>query len=162
MVNRCPAEQGASGHGRAEQARMLQSIAAMTYDIAQTWGGYAPHAICLLYDPAIIAIEVVTNLGIALAYFVIPFALWRFLRRAEMLPFRSVGVMFLVFILACGTSHLTRVLTLFLGGWAYWLDAAVCTVTVVASLGTALGLIRHGPRIANLTGRLLAEPRAGT
>ncbi len=138
---------------------MLQSIADITYRIAQDFGGYAPHAICLLYDPAIIAIEVVTNLGIALAYFVIPFALWRFLRRAEMLPFRSVGIMFLVFIFACGTSHVTRVLMLFLGGWAYWLDAAVCTVTVIASLGTAIGLLRHGPRIAALTGRLLAELR---
>jgi hypothetical protein len=76
-----------------------------------------------------------------------------------MLPFRSVGLMFLVFIFACGTSHVTRVLTLFLGGWAYWLDAAVCTVTVIASLGTAIGLLRHGPRIAALTGRLLAEQR---
>jgi hypothetical protein len=138
---------------------MLQSITDLTYVIAQNWGGYAPHAICLLYDPAIIAIEAVTNLGIAAAYFAIPFALWRFLRRAEALPFRSVGIMFLVFILACGTSHVTRVLTLFLGGWTYWLDAAVCTVTVIASLGTALGLLRHGPRIAGLTARLVADPR---
>jgi hypothetical protein len=138
---------------------MLQAIATLTYDIAQSFGGYAPHAICLLYDPAIIAVQVVTNLGIAAAYFMIPFAIWRFLRRTEMLPFRSVAVMFLVFILACGASHVTRVLTLFVGGWAYWVDAAVCTVTVIASLGTALGLVRHGPRIVALTGRLLAEQR---
>ena len=137
---------------------MLQTIADMTYDVVQSWGGYAPHAICLLQDPAIIATAVVTNLGVAAAYFMIPFALWRFLRRFETLPFRSVFIMFVVFIFACGASHVTKVATLFIGGWAYWLDAAVCTVTLIASLGTAIGLVRHGPRIAGLTGRLIARP----
>ena len=138
---------------------MLNGISTLTYDIAQAWGGYAPHAICLLYDPAILAVEVVTNLGIALAYFLIPFALWRFLRGVDTLPFRSVLVMFVIFIFACGASHLTHILTLFIGGWAYWADAAVRTLTLIASLGTAIGLIRHGPRIAGITGRLLAAAR---
>jgi hypothetical protein len=138
---------------------MLDAVSRATYAVVQGWGGYAPHAVCLLNDPAIIAAEVVTNLGIALAYYMIPFALWRFLREAPMLPFRSVAAMFLVFILACGTSHLTRVATLFFGGWTYWLDVAVCGVTLVASLGTAIGLMRHGPAIVTLTGRLLAQPR---
>jgi hypothetical protein len=138
---------------------MLNGISDLTYAITQHWGGYQPHAVCLLEDPAIIAAEVLTNLGVALAYYTIPLVLWRFVRRFPTLPFRSVAVMFLVFILACGTSHLTRVLTLFIGGWAYWLDAAVCSVTVVASLATALGLLRHGPQIAVLTGRWLAVSR---
>jgi len=137
---------------------MLQTIADVTYDVVQSWGGYAPHAICLLQDPAIIATVVITNLGVAVAYFMIPFALWRFLRGFDALPFRSVIVMFVVFILACGTSHVTKVMTLFIGGWSYWLDAAVCTVTLIASLGTAIGLVRHGSRIATLAGRLFARP----
>ncbi|WP_376098873.1 hypothetical protein ACE7GA_09680 [Roseomonas sp. CCTCC AB2023176] len=137
---------------------MLQTVADLTYDLVQNWGGYAPHAVCLLQDPAIIATTVLANLGVALAYFAIPFALWRFLRHAEALPFRSVGVMFVIFILACGTSHITKVMTLFVGGWAYWLDAGVCIVTMIASLGTAIGLVRHGRRIAALAGRLLMQP----
>ena len=139
---------------------MLDFISRLTYDIVQGHAGYAPHAVCLLEDPAIIAVEVVTNLAVALAYFLIPVALWRLVRHAPALPFRSVVVMFLVFILACGTSHLTRVATLFLGGWTYWLDAAVCTVTAVASLGTAIGLARHGRSIAALAARRLAQPGA--
>ena len=138
---------------------MLQAIADLTYDIVQNWGSYAPHAVCLLNDPAIIAIEVVTNLGIALAYYMIPFAIWRFLRRMDALPFRSVLFMFVIFIFACGTTHITRVLTLFIGGWAYWLDAAVCGLTLIASLGTALGLVRHGPQIISLGSRMLAQTR---
>jgi hypothetical protein len=138
---------------------MLDLVSRATYAAVQDWGGYAPHAVCLLNDPAIIAWEVVANLGIALAYYMIPVALWRFLRGVSVLPFRSVWVMFVVFILACGTSHLTRVATLFVGGWTYWLDVAVCAVTLIASLGTAVGLVRHGPEILSLSGRLLAQPR---
>lgn len=133
---------------------MLEAISQAAYHVAQNWAGYHPHAVCLLEDPAIIAAEVITNLGVALAYYMIPFALWRF----ETLPFRSVAIMFVIFIFACGTSHVTRVMSLFLGGWTYWLDVAVCLVTLVASLGTAIGLVRHGPRIVLLTGRLLAQP----
>ena len=136
---------------------MLEAISEATHGIVQGWAGYHPHAVCLLEDPAIIAAEVISNLGIALAYYMIPFALWRFARRFEALPFRSVATMFVIFILACGTSHVTRVMSLFLGGWTYWLDAAVCAVTLVASLGTAIGLVRHGPRIVALTGRLVAQ-----
>jgi hypothetical protein len=135
---------------------MLETISSTTYAIVQNWAGYQPHAICLLDDPAIITMEVVVNVGIALAYYMIPFVLWRFVQKVSVLPFRSVTVMFLIFIFACGTSHLTRVLNLFLGGWTYWLDVVVCGITLVASLGTALGLVRHGPRIVALTGRLLA------
>jgi len=138
---------------------LLDRVSDLVYWIVQNWGSYQPHAVCLLYDPGIIVAEVVTNLGVAIAYYVIPFVLWRFLRRLPALPYRSVGLMFLVFILACGTSHLTRVLTLFVGGWTYWLDAAVCAITLVASLGTALGLIRHGPHIASTFGRFFAAAR---
>lgn len=137
---------------------MLDAVSRLSYDIIQEWGGYAPHAVCLLQDPAIIAIEVLSNLAIAGAYFLIPVALWRFLRHVPDLPFRSVAVMFVVFILACGTSHLTRIATLFLGGGTYWLDAAVCTVTAVASLGTAIGLARHGPEIMRLAAQRLLKP----
>jgi hypothetical protein len=140
---------------------MLEAAVRSAATIAGAWSGYHPHAVCLLEDPAIIAAEVVSNAGIALAYFMIPAALWRFARHLRGdLPFRSVWIMFMLFILACGTSHLTRILTLFVGGWAYWLDATVCAVTLVASLGTAVGLARHGPRIASLAGRILLPAAA--
>ena len=140
--------------------RMFDAISRLTYDIVQGYGGggYAPHAVCLLQDPAIIAVQVLTNLAIAIAYFMIPFSLARFVRLMPALPFRSVVVMFLVFIMACGTSHITHVMTLFFGGWAYWLDGAVAAVTAVASLATAFGLIRHGPTIVTLMAHRLAQP----
>ncbi|WP_419899063.1 hypothetical protein [Roseomonas sp. USHLN139] len=136
---------------------MLDRVADAAYALAQYGGAMPPHAVCLLQDPALLALTAVTHLGVALAYFAIPLCLARLLRQTALLPFRSVLVMFVLFILACGASHLTKVLTLFVGGWAYWLDAAACSVTLIASLATALGLLRHGSEIAGLAGRLLAR-----
>jgi hypothetical protein len=130
----------------------MDAIRDLTHIIVQDWGVYPE-------DPAIIAAQIITNLGIAIAFFMIPVALWRFTRRFEALPFRSVWIMFVIFILACGTSYLTRVASLFLGGWVHWVDVAVCAAALVASLGTAIGLVRHGPRIAMLSGRLLQQQR---
>jgi hypothetical protein len=144
---------------RPNHLAMLDAVSNGTYQVVQHWAGYQPLAVCLPQHPVIFAAEVLTNAGIALAYFMIPFALWRFLRNFPTLPFRSVWVMFVILILACGTSHLSRVLNLFLGGWTYWLDVVVCGVTLVASLGTAIGLLRHGRRIVLLTHDLLAVQR---
>ena len=139
---------------------VLNAISNAVYYVVQNWSDYQPHAVCLLEEPAIIAAYVISNLGVALAYYMIPLLMWRLAGRYPVIPFRSVIAMFVVFILACGTTHVTKVLTLFIGGWTYWLDVVVCGVTMVASLGTAIGLLRHGPRIAALTGRLLARPDA--
>lgn len=138
---------------------MLDQISLRGYEWLQG-GTYHPHAICLLYDPGIIAVEAGLNLGIALAYFAIAYGLALLFRALGDLPFRSVFVMFAAFILACGLSHVTKTLTLFVGGWAYSLDIAVCSLTLVFSVATAIQLFRHGRAIVVATGRLLAARAA--
>lgn len=135
---------------------MLEQFSLRGYDMLQAGMGYHPHAICLLYDPGIIAVEAGVNLGIAVAYFTIAYGLSRLFRQLGHLPFRSVFFMFAAFILACGFSHVTKTLTLFVGGWAYGLDILVCSLTLVFSVATAIGLFRHGRAIMGATGRLLA------
>ncbi|AOR73172.1 hypothetical protein BBJ41_37155 [Burkholderia stabilis] len=73
---------------------------------------------------------------IALSYYSIPVALWIFARRRTDLPFSWLFLMFAVFILACGTTHLISILDI----WqpVYWLDASVKTLTAAASLATAV------------------------
>ena len=104
---------------------------------------------------AIIAAEVVTNLGIALAYFLIPLALWRFLRGVEVLPFRSVLVMFVIaqaftstglaqrfacWLLAKAGGSTRRALLLFMVGTAT-LSTVVSDVPCAAVfMAVALGL----------------------
>nr|WP_237179775.1 PAS domain S-box protein [Paraburkholderia sacchari] len=75
---------------------------------------------------------------IALSYYSIPVVLWSFARRRTDLPFSWLFLMFAVFILACGTTHLLAIVDI----WhpVYWLDAGVKTVTALASLATAAAM----------------------
>ncbi|WP_239511277.1 PAS domain S-box protein [Burkholderia sp. JP2-270] len=98
--------------------------------------GFAPHGYCLQWSPGLIWTYVVADAIIALSYYSIPVALWIFARRRTDLPFSWLFLMFAVFILACGTTHLISILDI----WqpVYWLDASVKTITAAASLATAV------------------------
>lgn len=80
---------------------------------------------------------------IALAYFTIPITLWVFVRRRADLGFRSAFVMFGVFIMACGVTHVMDVWRL----WNpdFWLDGWIRAFTAVVSLATAVLLWRLIP-----------------
>jgi hypothetical protein len=99
--------------------------------------------------------DIFFNLGIALAYFALPFLVYRLIRLSPLMPFRSVMWMFMVFILACGTSHITKVLTEIYGGVFYLLDLFACGVTFTSSIMTALLLLKHGKRMFGLIQNLL-------
>ena len=72
---------------------------------------------------------------IALAYFSIPFALWVFVRQRIDLQFKPIFVMFGLFILLCGMTHVMGIWTI----WRpdYWADAAIKAATAMVSLATA-------------------------
>lgn len=99
-----------------------------------------PHGICLSSSPEIIALIVASNFGIALAYFVIPvvLAVLLFLYR---IPMPTIITLFCVFITGCGTSHVMDIVTMYVGGAWYWVQAAVLIVTAVASLTTSVVLM---------------------
>lgn len=98
--------------------------------------GFVPHGYCLQWSPGLIWSYVIADAVIALSYYSIPVALWIFVRRRTDLPFSWLFLMFAVFILACGTTHLISILDI----WqpVYWLDASVKTLTAAASLATAV------------------------
>lgn len=87
-----------------------------------------------------------SDVTIALSYFLIPLILLYFLyRRKEKSEFRIVLGLFVIFILACGLTHVMDAATFW---WpAYRLNAALRFVTAVVSLGTAFMLIKVTPRL---------------
>jgi PAS domain S-box-containing protein len=105
---------------------------------------FTPHGFCLAWDPGLIWLQAGSDLLIALAYYSIPAALLVFLRRRRDLAFRPVVALFAAFILACGTTHLLSIVTL----WepVYWLDGAVKSVTAALSVATAIVLWPLMPR----------------
>jgi phosphoglycerate-specific signal transduction histidine kinase len=99
-----------------------------------------PHGFCYLWKPEIVWLHAVSDITIALSYFTIPAALVYFVRRRPDLPFHWMFLMFGLFILGCGATHVMEVWTLWHG--TYRLAGVVKAITAGASVVTA-GLLIH-------------------
>jgi two-component system, cell cycle sensor histidine kinase and response regulator CckA len=108
-----------------------------------TTRGFEPHGQCFLWTPTLLWLYVLADGLVALAYYSIPLGLLYFVRRRKDLAFKPVFLMFGAFIVACGTTHLLGVWTL----WHpdYWLDGSVKALTAVFSIGTAAMMWRVIP-----------------
>ena len=114
-----------------------------------TWllstNGFLPHGFCLTGDDDIIALNVISDLGIALAYFSIPtFLIFLVVRRRD-LTLPSTFLLFSAFILLCGLSHVIEVVTYWVP--IYVLDGLIKAATALVSLATAVTLWPMMPRL---------------
>ncbi|HEY0206335.1 MAG TPA: PAS domain S-box protein, partial [Acetobacteraceae bacterium] len=103
-----------------------------------------PHGFCLLWQPWLIWSYVAGDSATGLAYFVIPVALARFVRRRDDLAFKPMFWLFAAFILLCGTTHWLELLTIWVP--AYRLEAVAKLTTAVASVATTVTLWRLLPQ----------------
>jgi signal transduction histidine kinase len=110
--------------------------------------GFMPHGMCYLWRPDILALHVTSDALISLAYFSIPLTLLAFVRRREDLVFDWMFVCFAVFIVACGATHLMEIWVI----WhpVYWLSGTIKAVTALASVPTAILLVRLMPTALKL------------
>ncbi|MBF0561526.1 MAG: PAS domain S-box protein [Alphaproteobacteria bacterium] len=113
-------------------------------------GTYMPHGLCLTWDPVLMWLHAISDMVIAASYFSIPVALGYFIFRRKDLRFRWVFVLFGIFILACGVTHIISIWTL----WhpTYWVSGLAKAITAVASLLTAVVLWPLIPRALTLHG----------
>jgi two-component sensor histidine kinase len=104
---------------------------------------YMPHGMCYLWEPALLWLHVVSDSLIALAYYSIPLLLAYFVWRRRDVVFPSVFIVFAIFILSCGTTHVLGVWTV----WHpdYWVDGGVKALTAIASLSAVALLVRVIP-----------------
>lgn len=122
------------------------------FDFLSDWfstSGFMPHGHCYLWKPALVWLQVSSNLAIALSYFAITGTLLYLVRRVRNMPFQWVYLAFAVFIVACGCTHLFDVYTVWTP--AYWADGSVRAVTAGASLGTAVLLPSLIPKVMALS-----------
>lgn len=104
---------------------------------------FMPHGHCYMWRPDLLWTNVIADGLITLSYVTIPFTLLYFIHKRKDVPFDWMLAAFGVFILACGTSHVMEILTI----WQpyYWLSALVKVITAIASVITAILLIRLVP-----------------
>ncbi|GAB4368895.1 MAG: hypothetical protein Kow00121_08370 [Elainellaceae cyanobacterium] len=107
-------------------------------------GSFIPHGHCYLWKPGLVWLHLTADTLIALAYYSIPVTLFYFVRRRQDLPFHWVFLLFCTFIVACGTTHLLEVWTL----WhpTYWLSGSVKALTAAVSIFTAIELVPVVPQ----------------
>ena len=111
-------------------------------------GDFMPHGMCLLWRTDLLLLHVVSDLLIAVAYFSIPAALAYFVIKRKDLQYPWIFVLFAIFILACGTTHL-------MGIWTIWhpdyvADGVIKLITAIASVITAVVLCRLIPQALKL------------
>jgi len=110
--------------------------------------GLMPHGFCYQWKPGLVWLHAISDTLIALAYFSIPVVLIYFVRRRRDIPFSWMFVCFGIFIAACGATHLMEVWTLWVP--TYWFSGGVKVITVLASVPTAIFLIRILPTALTL------------
>jgi signal transduction histidine kinase/ActR/RegA family two-component response regulator len=98
----------------------------------------APHGYCLLWDPRLVWTHVLADALIAAAYFSIPVAILRFVTGRKDVAFSWIFWLFALFIVACGTTHLMAIWTLWNADYGY--EALIKVITAIASVGTAIVL----------------------
>ncbi|MBR0826085.1 PAS domain S-box protein [Bradyrhizobium manausense] len=108
----------------------------------------SPHGICLLWEPELIWLHVVSDALIAAAYFSIPFALAILVTKRRDLKFGWVYWAFAVFIMACGLTHILSIYTLWVP--AYGIEGLVKALTAAASIFTAGALWPLLPKILTI------------
>ncbi len=109
-----------------------------------TSGSFIPHGHCYLWQTNLVWLHILSDGFIALAYYSIPATLFYFVRKRQDLPFDWIFLLFSAFIVACGTTHLIEIWTL----WhpTYWVSGFVKAVTAMISVVTALQLIPLVPQ----------------
>jgi len=107
-----------------------------------------PHGFCYLWDRSLISLHLISDVLIAAAYFSIPITLLYFVRKKRDLPFHSMFLLFGLFIVACGSTHLMEVWNLWHAN--YWLAGIIKGITAIVSVLTAILLYRLVPNVIAL------------
>ncbi len=105
---------------------------------------FMPHGHCYLWRPELVWLHALSDGLIAVSYYFIPLALMYFVRKRKDLPFHWIFIMFGIFILGCGTTHLMEIWTLWHG--TYRLAGVLKAITALASVATAVAFVPLIPR----------------
>lgn len=105
---------------------------------------YMPHGQCILWRPGLLWLHVISDALIWGAYLTIPVILVYFIGKRRDMPFPGIFFLFGAFIVACGTTHLMEVWTIWQPN--YWTSGLIKAVTAAVSWATVVQLIPVVPQ----------------
>lgn len=100
---------------------------------------YLPHGFCIAWNPQLLAMHVISDLLIAIAYFSIPIGIVYVARRRPDAELQPIYYLFAAFILACGVTHVMGILTLWVP--LYYTQGIAKIITALVSVATAIYLL---------------------
>ena len=127
--------------------------------------GLIPHGYCLAWSPLLLWVTIISEALITASYYVIPILIIYFIRHRKDLLYSRLILLIALFIVACGTTHLLSIITIWLP--IYWLETITKVITAILSVITAVNMVYIIPKALRLpsaeqlqqevTQRLLAE-----
>jgi two-component system, cell cycle sensor histidine kinase and response regulator CckA len=105
---------------------------------------FVEHGYCLLWEPGLVWLHVISDIITGLAYYSIPVALFYFIYKRRDTPFQRVFILFGAFIFSCGTTHFFSAYTIFVP--AYWPEGIVKAITAAVSAVAVLMFIPLIPK----------------
>jgi hypothetical protein len=111
---------------------------------------FMPHGHCYFFRPEILWLNVISDAVIAFSYYLIPASLIYLVIRRRDMPFQGIFVLFGAFIIACGTTHVFEIYTVWTG--MYRAEGIIKAVTAIISFITAMVLIPLLPKVIALPG----------
>jgi len=100
---------------------------------------YLPHGFCIAWNPQLLAMHVISDLLIAIAYFSIPIGIVYVAKRRPDAELQPIYYLFAAFILACGVTHVMGIFTLWFP--LYYTQGIAKIVTALVSVATAIYLL---------------------
>ncbi len=105
---------------------------------------FIPHGHCYLWKSQLVSLHIVSDTLTTLSYYSIPLILFYFVRKRVDLPYPGIFLLFGVFIISCGTTHLMNIWTLWHPN--YWVSGWIKLMTAIVSLYTAVSLFPLVPQ----------------
>lgn len=116
---------------------------------------FMPHGHCILWNPTLLTLHVLSDFIIFLSYFSIPMAIWFYVKKKGLKSYLIPGL-FISFILSCGITHIFTI-----WNWwhaDYWLAGTMKAICALISSVTAVCLWILMPKFLRIpTTKDLAE-----
>ena len=109
---------------------------------------YMAHGYCLLWEPKLVWLHVISDILIGLAYISIPIAIGYFIFKRRDLPYTYMFVIFALFIFACGGTHFFAAYTIFVP--MYWQEGYLKAFTALISIIATILFIPMIPKALSL------------
>ncbi|MGZ4960101.1 MAG: sensor histidine kinase [Methylomonas sp.] len=110
---------------------------------------FIPHGYCLAWNPALLWTTVISDAAMVLGYGSYPIAVTYFVWKRQDLEYRWLYLAFFNgFILTCTSTHLMKVITVWLP--LYWLSAYLNVLSAIVSVATVFAIWWVIPRALNL------------